>query len=32
LRDIVPLFPRKGERDAEAFGSHLSRHRQFFGT
>jgi hypothetical protein len=30
LRDIVPLFPRKGEGDAEAFGTHLSRHRRLY--
>ena len=31
LRDIVPLFPRKGEGDAEPFGAYLNRHRPFFG-
>ena len=30
LRDIVPLFSGKGEGDAEAFGTHLSRHRRLY--
>jgi hypothetical protein len=31
LGDKVSLFPRKGERDGEAFGTHLNSHRPFFG-
>jgi len=31
LGDELSLFSGKGERDAEAFGTHLSRHRTFFG-